>query len=605
HGGMGTVYRAVNCETDEPAAIKLLSAALAREEDFRDRFETEIETLRMLRHPNIVRLFGFGEQDGHLFYAMELVEGSSLEQELARGRRFDWREVTDVGIEVCQALRHAHDRGVIHRDIKPGNLLLTDDGHVKLSDFGIARLFGNTGLTTAGSVLGTAEYMAPEQAAGQPVGPRADLYSLGAVFYVLLTRRPLFRARSLPQVLHKQQFDQPDRVSDHAPDVPLVLEEIIAQLLEKDPARRIPNPAILARQLQAMQHGLSLQREHGDAGADLPDVPGDGHATPPSADGAWPVRGRLPATRTVDLGGVAPAEAGRPAPAADGLPDTKVTSAFRDVDQVPAAESLKLESPTSESPKSENLRSENRFTPVAEEELDQVEDRQPRAPWISAQTWVLAIALMIVGLTVFYFLQGPSKDALYGRIIARTADDTIESLLKAEDDVEEFLREFSNDPRCRQLREYQEEIRLYRAERKFERRAKGQLATEKLLPIERAYLDAIVCVRLDPERGMARLQALIDLYNHSRDTSGPTGTCLELARRRLEQLRAQLTPQTTQHRELVRSRLALAKQLEPTDPERSREMYRAVIELYQDKPWATEVVREARDALKGVQDPAE
>ncbi len=180
-GGMGAVYKAIHHETREPAAVKLLSADLAGEEGFRSRFEAEIETLRKLRHPNIVRLFGFGEQEGLLFYAMELVDGNSLEEELRRGRRFDWREVTRIGIETCRALRHAHDRGVIHRDIKPGNLLLAADGSVKLSDFGIARLFGYSRLTTVGNVLGTAEYMAPEQAAGQPVDARADLYSLGAL----------------------------------------------------------------------------------------------------------------------------------------------------------------------------------------------------------------------------------------------------------------------------------------------------------------------------------------------------------------------------------------------------------------------------------------
>ena len=164
---MGTVYEGVHAETGEPAAVKLLAESLVHEPDFRHRFEAEIETLRKLNHPNIVRLFGFGEEGEHLFYAMELVTGSSLEKELGRGRIFSWREVLGIGIELAQALRHAHDRGVIHRDIKPGNLLLTAEGQVKLSDFGIARLFGSRGQTTAGSVLGTAEFMAPEQADGR------------------------------------------------------------------------------------------------------------------------------------------------------------------------------------------------------------------------------------------------------------------------------------------------------------------------------------------------------------------------------------------------------------------------------------------------------
>src|SRR5882757_1279958 len=144
-GGMGTVFAGVESASGEAAAIKVLSAALAHVEGFRERFESEIESLRKLRHPNIVRLLGFGEQDGLLFYAMELVEGKSLEEELRSGRRFDWDEVTDIGIQVCRALKHAHDRGVIHRDIKPANLMYTAEGEVKLSDFGIAKLFGNSG----------------------------------------------------------------------------------------------------------------------------------------------------------------------------------------------------------------------------------------------------------------------------------------------------------------------------------------------------------------------------------------------------------------------------------------------------------------------------
>ncbi len=232
-GGMGTVYEGVDIETDARAAVKLLSVAVADDEGFRRRFEAEVDTLKKLNHPNIVRLFGFGEQDGLLFYAMELVEGNSLESELVRGRRFGWREATQIGIDVCHALRHAHDRGVVHRDIKPGNLLLDPDGRVKLSDFGIARFFGNTRITSVGSVLGTAEYMAPEQAEGLAVGPRSDLYSLGGVLYVLLTGQPLFEAKSFQEALRKQRLETPDRVSKHVSDVPAVLDDIIAQLLEK------------------------------------------------------------------------------------------------------------------------------------------------------------------------------------------------------------------------------------------------------------------------------------------------------------------------------------------------------------------------------------
>ena len=240
-GGMGTVYEGVNLETGESAAVKVLAGELGHEPDFRNRFASEIETLRRLNHPNIVRLFGFGEQEDELFYAMELVDGVSLEEEIRQGRRFTWREVIQIGSQTCQALRHAHDRGVIHRDIKPANLLWTAEAVVKLSDFGIARFFGTTRMTTVGSVIGTVEYMAPEQADARPVDPRTDLYSLGGVLYALLVGQPPFVAKTLPEMLHKQRYEKPEPIDRLVAGVPEELAILIAQLLEKDPKNRVPN----------------------------------------------------------------------------------------------------------------------------------------------------------------------------------------------------------------------------------------------------------------------------------------------------------------------------------------------------------------------------
>ena len=158
-GGMGAVYQAVY---DRPGpqqgmrvAIKALSPQMGVAEGFRERFESEILSMMQLSHDGIVKIYGKGEQDGVLFYSMELVEGTSLEEEISSGRRFTWRETLQIGIQVCRALKHAHDVGVVHRDIKPANLLLTPEGRVKIADFGIARFFHNTQLTTAGGVLGT------------------------------------------------------------------------------------------------------------------------------------------------------------------------------------------------------------------------------------------------------------------------------------------------------------------------------------------------------------------------------------------------------------------------------------------------------------------
>ena len=163
-GGMGTVYEAVY-PSGKAVAVKTLRAHLGDHAGVRHRFETEIEALKELRQPGIVRLLAFGEDEGQPFFAMELVRGQSLEQLLKAGRRFTWRETVATAIEVARALKAAHDHGIIHRDLKPANLLFPDecgsDSGIKLADFGIARLFGDTGQTQAGTVVGTAEYMAP------------------------------------------------------------------------------------------------------------------------------------------------------------------------------------------------------------------------------------------------------------------------------------------------------------------------------------------------------------------------------------------------------------------------------------------------------------
>ena len=591
-GGMGAVYEGVNVDTGERAAVKILAGVLSREQDFRQRFETEIETLKKLNHPNIVRLFGFGQQDDILFYAMELVEGSSLEEELQRGRRFDWRETTHIGIEVCRALRHAHDRGIIHRDIKPANLLLTDDGRVKLSDFGIARLFGMSGLTAAGNVLGTVEYMAPEQTDGRPVSPRTDLYSLGGVFYALLARRPPFQARSVPEMLTLQRTATPEPVTRYVSDVPKDLERTIAQLLEKEPAKRVANAAVLARRLEAMLRALSIPPEEKAEGAYELEAPASGVERVEPAT--------LPPTRILGASSDSPAGQQPPTTPEEDLPETRATSALpvaADDQQAPAAA---LAAEHSKPP------ARAQFTVVSAEELDRVEPPEPpRVALISPHTWGLAVSLLAVGLTAWYLMRPPSADVLYDEIIKTTADKSIESLRTAEGRIGDFLLRFPDDSRGIELRKLENELDLYRLERRFELRAKGLAAKESLLPIEQMYLEAITLGRLHPEQGIVKLRALIELYEPRRDSSGPTGQCLELARRQLKEFQEKLDRSAADHLTLLRERLDRAEELAGSEPARAQEIRKAVVELYRDKPWAAESVRRAERALakEGVQGP--
>jgi serine/threonine-protein kinase len=587
-GGMGWVFEGVDERTGEPAAIKVLGATVSREEGFRQRFEAEIEALRKLNHPNIVRLIGFGEEGDILFYAMELVRGASLEQELAQGKRFSPREVVLIGLQVCSALRHAHDRGIIHRDIKPANLLRTPEGTVKLSDFGIARLFGVTGLTSAGNVLGTVEYMAPEQAEGKRVDHRCDLYSLGAVFYALLAGRPPYRAGSALELLEKKRSQPPDPLRLYNGDVPRELEALIYQLLQRDPEKRIGTAVALTRRLEELlrvvvehesRQAALLQAVELDSGPILlPDRPAD--------PGSLPDTQPLPTVVALPL-------RGRPAELAD-LPETKATSAFRVYEEG----GEKSEAQTGESP----AKASGRFVVVPSEELGKVEEAASSPqPLISLQTWILVLALLIVGGTVWYFLQPPTADQLYSRIMRRAEAGGVEALLASEDDISQFLLRFPEDPRVEKLQQFRNEIELYRLERQFERGLRGQMDLGKLTPAERAYLEAMGLVRTDPERAAEKLEALIALYGLPTqkpvEPAGPGHQCVELARRRLARLREELEKSQPDLVKAVQDRLALSEKLAGRDPARARALASAIVTLYQGKSWANELVESAKKLL--------
>ena len=257
-GGMGAVYEGTYELDGSTVAVKVLSGAFEGDEDteVRLRFETEIETLKRLYHPNIVRLSGFGENQGQLYYVMDLIDGSSLQQELRKKRLFQWEEVAKIGLDICQALRHAHDRGIIHRDIKPANILLDQEGNVKLSDFGIARFFGSQQITDVHTVIGTLEYMAPEQALANPINSSADLYSLGCVLYALLTGKPPFTARSLSEMLNKHKNSTPVPIQSVRLDVPDDLGYLISDLLQIQPDHRPRNALLVAKRLQSLLQAL-------------------------------------------------------------------------------------------------------------------------------------------------------------------------------------------------------------------------------------------------------------------------------------------------------------------------------------------------------------
>lgn len=582
---MGTVYAAVNEQDQQPAAVKVLAAALSRDDGFRERFEAEVESLRKLRHPHIVRLYGFGEQDGVLFYAMELVEGRSLEEELAAGRRFDWQEVIHIAVQTCRALRHAHDRGIIHRDIKPANLMLNAQAEVKLSDFGIAKLFGASGMTVEGGIIGTAEFMAPEQADGRAATERTDLYSLGGVMYTLLARRPPFRARTLPEMLQLQRFAEPDPVRRYAPDTPPELEKIIGQLLAKEPEKRLANAAVVIRRLEGMLEDLAeaatrapqapvLAAEVDIANAATLAAPENGQATP----GTSATMEFLP---------------GAPSPAVDRSASTRLapTAAAGEAPVQAVDEEFNL-APTV-------LRQTTRvFKTVEEADLEDAGRGEESTHAVAWQTAALAATLLGLGLLIWWLLQPPDVATLLARVERNSG--SVQTLITVEDDIEALLTnpEFELDLSTRaKLQRHQEDIAIDKLERQFDREARRLGSGKKLTPIERAYVDAIRTLRQDEAAGAEKLDALIRLFGTSPESGATTQRILELARRQRSNARLAVLETVTDDLRYIDARLATAADLREDDPEDARIIYTGIIDLYSDKPWAAEVIERVKELL--------
>jgi len=244
-GGMSTVWRAKDEVLDREVAVKVLGPQYAADAAFRTRFEREARHVAGLSHPRLVTVFDCGVQGSTPFIVMELVAGRTLRQILDETGTIPPEDAVAIAAAVCEGLAAAHAAGLVHRDIKPANIVLSGAG-VKVLDFGIARLEGVPGGTRTQTVLGTAAYLSPEQASGQPVGPQADLYALGCVLFEMLTGTPPFMADSEVGVAYRQVHDDPGPPSARRPGLPAQLDWITSRLMAKNPAERPPG-AIAAR----------------------------------------------------------------------------------------------------------------------------------------------------------------------------------------------------------------------------------------------------------------------------------------------------------------------------------------------------------------------
>jgi serine/threonine-protein kinase len=430
---------------------------------------------------------------------MELVEGQSLQEVLQTGHLFHWREVTRIAIDICSALKHAHDCGVIHRDLKPANLLQTSDGRIKLTDFGIAKLFGATHRTADGSVVGTADYMSPEQADGRPVTNRTDLYSLGAVMFTLLTRRTPFSGGNLPQVIHKLRYEEAPSVCRFAPDTPAELDQIIAELLRKEPQQRVATALVLANRLRAMEHAL-LTRGSGDS---------------PGLDGVTRIEFSHPSAD-------APTQASVETP----HPPTKISPTFADTSNsskparyawndatVVTSTSQADGDKSGESPPPNQIVVEaaaprDRFTTIEEHQRQQAvsRDREVRGqPTSYASTVALVVAGILLVALCAWGLMPPTADNLYQRIQRVAQRDGSADALQ---DIERFLQRFPHDPRFQEVDDLRMDVECdWLASRLRLRKRKSD--GHELEPYEERWLDAYHQQAKNPPAARTEFQSIL------------------------------------------------------------------------------------------------
>jgi len=302
-GGMGVLYRGHDPKLERDVAVKMMHVDFTGDDTARERFQREARAVARLQHRNVVTIHELGDLDGTPYIVMEFLSGQDLEHILkSTTSTLPLVKKLDIGIQLCEGLGYAHDQGIVHRDIKPGNVRVLEDGTVKILDFGIAK-FAMSSVTQSGTVMGTPSYMAPEQIMGQPVDGRADLFSTGVLLYELLAGKKPFVGDSPTSVVYQIMHGEATSIRELVPDLPDALAEVVSRALEKDPAQRYAKASELASDLQMVKMMLDLPlhpkertgpQSTGDTTTIMPQL----YATSrPKTPGTGPISGPVPDTR--------------------------------------------------------------------------------------------------------------------------------------------------------------------------------------------------------------------------------------------------------------------------------------------------------------------
>jgi serine/threonine-protein kinase len=609
-GGMGTVYEAIDPVGGGTVAVKTLPVHLSGDDGIRRRFQSEIDTLMNLRHPGIARMVGFGDEDGLPFFAMEFVPGRTLEELLRSGRRFTWRETVAVALEIVPALKSAHDQGVVHRDLKPANLMFPPAAgggfHVKLTDFGIAKLFGDTGHTRVGVVVGTPEYMAPEQATGLAIDHRADLYCLGLVMFAMLAGHPPFQG-GVAEVVESQRSRRPPRLSTLAPDVPAPLDDLVERLLAKTAAARPASAVVVGRMLAEI--------------ASLRDAPRAASAGGPRPAGGTVADRGLPA---VEPDALAPTLAAPRRPAVDQRQvDVQATTVADDTgrDERGDAGNGFDRSPTGRST----------FTTVEAAARD-ARERRARADRRRSLLGTLAATATVATVlaTGWWFLLRPwpwpdpnAEQRHYDRIIAMLGNP--DDLGDPCREIRGFLGRHPDGAHAADVRRLGREVALDRLHKRS--RHRFPTYTPKS-PAERAYLEAIRLSSSDPRGATEKLRGMLSSAADKPASGEPgddpcgiverpdAGTWQELARRQLDILdqvvrredaarRKEARDDASRAAAMLEQAVAYGHEIETT-PDAARrvvaitrrhQVLEEIVEDYADVPAAAGTVAEARRLL--------